>query len=130
MHTRVLLLSVAAVIALAPGCAPTSGGLPPPPATPEQNLGPSEPPVIWVAGTLDDVAPDSLRITEPAGSEVKLRRLAGTATAFYRVSGDAWQKLGSKENIATGQDVCVETLADGSTLLALRVFLGSGCGPI
>lgn len=86
--------------------------------------------MIWVAGTLDDVASDSLRITEPAGSEVKLRRLAGTATAFYRVSGDSWHKLGSKEKVDTGQDVCVETLADGSTLLALRVFLGSGCGPI
>jgi len=85
--------------------------------------------VIWIAGTLSDMSPDSLRVTEPAGSVVSLRRLTGTATSFFRVSGDSWRRIGPDEHVDTGQHVCVETLMDGSTLLALRVFLGSDCGP-
>jgi hypothetical protein len=120
---------VALLVVLGAGCATSNHGLPPPPATPQQNLGPSEPPVIWIAGTLSDVSPDSLRVTEPAGSVVKLRRLTGTATSFFQVSGGSWRRLGRKDPIDTGQHVCVETLMDGATLLALRVFLGSDCGP-
>jgi hypothetical protein len=127
---RAWTVGLALLVAL--GSAACSSGdrtLPPPPATPEQNLGPSEPPVIWIGGTLSDVAQGSIGVTEPAGSEVKLRRLTGAATSFFLVSGHSWRRLGPKERIHTGEPVCVETLMDGATLLALRVFLGSDCGP-
>jgi hypothetical protein len=124
-----VLVFAALVAGAAPACSGGgSRGLPPPPATPRQDLGPSEPPVIWIAGTLTRLAPDRLEVREPAGSVVSLRRLAASATRFFRVDGDRWRTVAASE-VRTGDDLCVETLMDGPRLLALRVFLGAGCGP-
>lgn len=114
------------------GGAPPSRGpgrFPPPPPTPTQRLGPNQPPVIWLGGTLTEVTPDHLEVLEGAGSVIRLRRLAGTATSFFRVSGRSWRRLAPQAQVPAGQEACVETLMDGRTFLALRVFLGAGCGP-
>jgi hypothetical protein len=105
------------------------GRFPPPPATPRQDLGPDQPPVIWLGGTLTEVSEARLVLRQPAGSLVTLRRLAGEATSFYRLSGSEWQRLAAEARIPAGRATCVETLLDRDTLLALRVFLGAGCGP-
>ena len=104
-------------------------GVPPVPSLATTDLGPSEPPLIWVGGALVSVSSKRLRIREPVGSTVTLKRLAGDATSFYRVLGGRWVVLSASERIATGQPACVQTLMDGTNLLALRVFLGASCGP-
>ena len=125
-----------AVIMLASACrsssppAPTGPShLPPIPPLPAQSLGPSQPPLIWVGGTLTAVTADRLEITEPFGSVVRLARLGNGATAFFEVQAGAWQRLAATTPVATGASVCAQTLMDGSNLLALRVFLGAECGP-
>ena len=105
------------------------GRFPPPPPTPAQNLGPNEPPVIWLGGTLVKVGLDHLELLEPAGSRVSLQRLAGSATSFFVLSGSSWKQLGSDTRTGPGQAACVETLMDRANLVAIRVFLGAGCGP-
>jgi hypothetical protein len=45
------------------------------------------------------------------------------------VSGSEWQRLAAEAQVPAGGAACVETLFDRDTLLALRVFLGAGCGP-
>jgi hypothetical protein len=123
----VALVLAASTLALLGACS-RAGGMPAPPATPEQNLGPGEPPVVWIAGTLTDLTRDRLELREPAGSVVRLKRLAASATRFFRVSGDAWKTVDAGQ-VRTGDPACVETLMDRSNLLALRVFLDAGCGP-
>lgn len=103
--------------------------VPPPPPTPHQSLGADQPPVIWIGGTIDDVTADALLVREDSGSEVSLERLARGATKFFRVSKGAWERLAPEVPIAAGQRACAETLMDGRTFLAIRVFLGAGCGP-
>jgi hypothetical protein len=85
--------------------------------------------VIYVGGTLTDIAPDHLELRETSGSVVRLRRLAGGATSFFSVSGGAWLELASQAQVSAGGEACVETLMDGTNLLAIRVFLGARCGP-
>jgi hypothetical protein len=85
--------------------------------------------VVWVEGTLTDVTDVHLVLRQPVGSVVTLRRLSGDATSFFRVSGSEWQRLAAEAGVPAGQVACVETLLDRETLLALRVFLGAGCGP-
>jgi len=106
-----------------------SDALPPIPTIPRESLGPGQPPLIWVGGTLSEVAADGLQVTEGVGSVVTLKRLARGATVFYRVSGAAWRPLAPVAKVSAGQLACVETLLDGANLLALRVFLGADCGP-
>lgn len=103
--------------------------LPPIPPLPTQSLGPSQPPLIWVGGTLTSVTADRLEITEPLGSVVRLARLGDGATAFFVVQAAAWHRLAATTPIDTGASVCAQTLMDGANLLALRVFLGAQCGP-
>ena len=102
---------------------------PPVPALPAQSLGPSQPPLIWVGGILTKVAADHLEITEPFGSVVRLARLGNGATAFFDIQSGSWHRLPDSTPIGAGVSVCAETLMDGTNLLALRVFLGAGCGP-
>jgi hypothetical protein len=85
--------------------------------------------VVWVGGTVSEVASDRIELTEPSGSVVALRRLAGGATSFYRVSAGRWRRLPAGSSIGGGSPACVETLMDGTNLLAVRVFLGANCGP-
>jgi hypothetical protein len=125
-----LLLSAALLSACTEGLSGGgSGRFPPPPATPRQDLGPDQPPVIWLGGTLTEVSEAQVVLRQPAGSVVALRRLAGDATSFFRFSGSEWQPVPAGAPVSAGQAACVETLLDRETLLALRVFVGAGCGP-
>jgi len=122
----ILFVATACSSGVAP---PRVSPVPPPPSTPRQRLGPSEPPVIWLGGVLATVRADHLELREGSGSLVRLQRLAGQATSFYRVAGSSWQRQADEAPVPAGIDACVETLLDGTTFVALRVFLGAGCGP-
>lgn len=87
------------------------------------------PPTVWVAGTLVRVGSGSILLREAAGPEVAMQRLAEGATAFYRIAGGSWQVLPRDAAVSAGTRACVQTLMAGGRLLALRVFLGAGCGP-
>jgi hypothetical protein len=103
--------------------------IPLPPTTPTQSLGADQPPVIWIGGILTTVEDDRVTIREGSGSSVSLVRLAEGATAFFAIAEDRWERLPAGASVANGQTVCVETLMGGSSLVAIRVFLGVGCGP-
>jgi hypothetical protein len=102
---------------------------PPVPSGPQQSGGPSQPPVVWIGGTLTEVDRDRVVVQEAFGAVVTLQQLGRGATAFFEVAGDAWARVSSPTSVEPGGPVCVETLLDGETLLALRVFLGASCGP-
>jgi hypothetical protein len=85
--------------------------------------------VIWVGGVLTDLSGDRLELREGSGSVVSLLRLAEGATTFFVVDGDRWRRLGPDEEVGPGQQTCVETLINGASFVAIRVFLGAGCGP-
>ena len=103
--------------------------VPPIPSTSGQSLGPNQPPIVWVGGTITDVKQGRLELREAFGSVVTLRRLGGEATTFYRISSGTWDRADPAAFAKVGTKACVETLMDGRTLLALRVFLGADCGP-
>jgi len=107
---------------------PASAPVPPVPAE-GANLGPGQPPIIWVGGTLEDVAENQIVVQEEPGAVVTLKRLAKGATAFYTASRTRWERLPDGSRFGSGGQVCVETALDGRNLLALRVFLGVACGP-
>lgn len=83
---------------------------------------------MWIGGKVTGLKVDRLELKEAFGSVVTLRLLGGNASAFFRVSGGAWLRAPRTEATA-GTKACVETLMNGRTLLALRVFLGADCGP-
>ena len=129
-------LTFALLVVLATACKELTGGgssqgpVPPPPPTANQNLGSDSPPVVWLGGTLDSIGPDRIVLRQSDGSEASLQRLAGAATKFLRVSGGEWKSYGPTAGDAEGQRACVETLMDGTNLVAIRVFVDVGCGPI
>lgn len=93
---------------------------------------PGGPPVVWVAGTLEELADSLLTIREGEGASIQLQRLAPGASRFLRVRNGQWRELSQEETgqIRAGERVCAEALLDGTTFVALRVFLGAaGCGP-
>jgi hypothetical protein len=107
--------------------APT--GIPPAPVQGIGSVAPGEPPRVWIAGTLTDVTDSRIQVREASGQDLSLQRLAAGTTAFYRIAGDGWAKLAPQAQVAAGQAACTEALLDGRNLLALRVFLGTECGP-
>jgi len=109
---------------------PSSSPGPLPPLPPEPTgAGPGQPAIVWVGGTLAGVSADGLMVREPLGAEVSIKRLGRGATAFYRASRDRWIRLPPGPTVGVGEPACVETALEGRTLLALRVFLGTACGP-
>lgn len=84
---------------------------------------------MWVGGEITALNADRLELKEAFGSVVTLRRLGGKATSFFHVVGETWQLADPLADAKVGTKACVETLMDGQTLLALRVFLGADCGP-
>jgi hypothetical protein len=92
---------------------------------------PGSPPLVWLDGTLEQLDQGSLTIREGQGPRVDLERAAAGGTRFFRLDDGRWAILpeDDAETVDAGEPVCVEALLDGRTLLALRVFLGAGCGP-
>jgi hypothetical protein len=93
---------------------------------------PGGPPVVWVSGTLESVAASRLTIREGEGQSIEVHRLTASASRFLRLKDGRWQELSEEEaaELRAGEHACVEALLDGTTFVALRVFLGaSGCGP-
>ena len=101
------------------------------PAVDRSDRAPGSPPLVWLGGTLEGVSQASVAVREGGGPRVELERAAAGATRFYELDGDRWATLAEEDTgaVEAGQEVCVEALLDGSNLLALRVFLGSTCGP-
>lgn len=134
-HLRLAVALLAFAVAL-PACTRTvvvrgesKSGLPPVPSEPPGTVGRSEPPLVWIGGTLTGLTFDRMEIREGLGQLVTIRRLGEGTTRFFQVQGGRWVQLGAGANIPSGGALCVETLNDGNTLLALRVFLGATCGP-
>lgn len=102
---------------------------PPPVASSEP--GPGDPPVVWLDGTLETITEGDLALRDGEGPRIPIERFAAGATAFLARDGDTWRELSEEEIAAVeaGTRACVETLLDGGTFLALRVFLVAGCGP-
>lgn len=102
-----------------------------PPEVSDSQPGPGDPPVVWLDGTLAEVTDSQLSVQEGRGPSISVERFAAGATRFLRLDEDRWLELTEAEAAAVqaGQLACVEALLDGRTFLALRVFLGAGCGP-
>ena len=82
-----------------------------------------------MSGTLTSVTAERVEVRGPTGSILDLLRIGAEGTAFFRASGGTWHRLAAEAPVRAGQEACVETVMDGESLLALRVFLGAGCGP-
>ncbi|HEX2030533.1 MAG TPA: hypothetical protein VHL78_03915 [Actinomycetota bacterium] len=92
---------------------------------------PGDPPVVWVDGTVESLTADRVVLRAGEGPPVPLNRLGGGATSFLRLDGGTWRETDPGDGgDVRGQPACVEAALDGRTLLALRVFLGSACGPV
>lgn len=107
----------------------SAGGAPPAPPTSLVSPRPGQPPTVWIAGTLSAVGPQRIEVREGSGPTVTVQRLAEGATGFFEVRGGAWALLPRAAAVPPGGAACVEALMAGPALLALRVFLGAGCGP-
>jgi len=131
-QTRAVVAAIAAIV-LAGACTnpPPAQGPPRVPPAPAEtaSAAPNEPPRVWIAGTLTDVTDSRIGVREPSGQDVSLQRLAAGTTSFYRVSDGAWARLAPEAQVSAGQTACAEALLSGTNLLALRVFLGTACGP-
>jgi hypothetical protein len=101
------------------------------PQVSDSQPGPGDPPVVWLDGTLAEVTDSQLSVQEGRGPSISVERFAAGATRFLRLDEDRWLELTEAEAAAVqaGQQACVEALLDGRNFLALRVFLGAGCGP-
>lgn len=116
-------------LALQGGPEITSGSVP---GVPQVKPQPGGPPVVWVSGSLEEIAGSFLILREGEGASIRLHRLAAGASRFLRVSKGRWRELSLEEadQIQVGERACAEALLDGTTFVALRVFLGAaGCGP-
>ncbi len=91
--------------------------------------GPGGPPVVWVAGSIERATATEV-VLRQGPARLALRRLAGGATEVFGREGGRWEARIGPGALPIGERVCVESLLDGSALVALRVFLGArGCGP-
>jgi hypothetical protein len=102
-----------------------------PPAVPQSAPGPGDPPVVWIDGTLEEVSESQIAMRDGEGPRVEIERLGQGATSFHALAGSEWTELTEDQvaDLDTGGSACVEALLDGQTFLAIRVFLGAGCGP-
>jgi RNase P/RNase MRP subunit p29 len=102
--------------------------VPPIPTVSPGTPGPSSPPVVWIGGQVTAITQRTVEVEESSGAVVLLQRLGAGATRFFRVSRGEWNAVEPGTG-PHGEPACAEVLMDGDTLLALRVFLGSTCGP-
>ncbi len=128
-----LLLGIGAAAALAvdrlllPEFLPTSAT----PGIERTERGPTDPPLVWIAGTLEEIGETQLTLRDGEAPPINVERFSGGATRFYALDGGVWRELELEEvdGVATGEDACIEALADGEAFLALRVFLDRICAP-
>jgi hypothetical protein len=106
-----------------------SSGAPAP--VPRSEPGPGDPPVVWLQGTLEAITEADLALREGQGPRIPIERFAAGATSFLLQDGGGWRELTETEieALEAGTRACVETLLDGGTFLALRVFVAADCGP-
>ena len=129
-----MLLGIGALAALAvdrwllPQVLPTSAG----PAIERTERGPTDPPLVWIGGSLQEIGETQLILRDGEGPPITVERFSGGATRFYQEDREDWRQLEDEEveSAATGADVCIEALADGEAFLALRVFLDRTCAPV
>ena len=97
----------------------------------EQNVpGPGDPPVVWLTGTLAEIGRDEMVLEQGDGPRLHLQRFAAGATRFHTMEGGVWRVLSRPEaDAAVGEAACIETLMDGDSLLAVRVYLDAACAP-
>lgn len=131
LHALLAAALILAAASCSPGRAPPGRTLP---TVPQNEPGPGDPPIVWIAGILEVLEQGHMAIREGSrgeGPRIRLERLAEGATDFYRLEGEGWRELSPEEVdlLEVGERACVETLLDGGTFLALRVFLDSSCGP-
>jgi len=129
-----MLLGIGAVAAVAvdrwllPQVLPTSTG----PAIERTERGPTDPPLVWIAGSLDEIGETQLILRDGEGPPIAVERFSGGATRFFEEEGGDWRQLEEEEvdGVTTGQEACIEALADGEAFLAIRVFLDRTCAPV
>jgi hypothetical protein len=92
---------------------------------------PGQPPVVWLSARLLSVSPARVAVVEPEGARITLHRLGPGATRVYVRDGRRWVEAPAEEIDAAraGAPLCAEALLDGGHYVALRLFLGSACGP-
>jgi hypothetical protein len=92
---------------------------------------PSDPPVVWLEGVVEELEPTSLMLREGQGPRIRIRRFEEGATDFLQLEAGTWRELAEPEvdGLSPGDQACIETLLDGRTFFALRVFVGARCGP-
>jgi len=87
--------------------------------------------VVWLDGDLDRIGESELLVRVSPDQRIRVERFAAGATRFLRLDDEVWVELTAGEiaAIPPGGRACLETLLDGRTFLAVRVFLSAGCGP-
>lgn len=92
---------------------------------------PGDPPIVWLEGLIEELETAEMTLREGEGPTITIRRFEEGATDFLRLTGGRWRQLRTSEvdGLPPGQQACVETLLDGRTFFALRVFVGARCGP-
>lgn len=127
----VLLLALALAGASGNACESSLPAVNAPPPVEQSEARPGDPPIVWIGGTLEEIDDRQLALRDGEGPRIEIARFAAGATTFLRLVEGEWSELSDDEVAALqiGDRVCVETLLDGESFLALRVFLDSPCGP-
>ncbi|MGH2740862.1 MAG: hypothetical protein ACRDH6_10335 [Actinomycetota bacterium] len=130
MRALLILIGIT-LVAAGVSCEQPLSSVNKPAAIEQSEARPGDPPIVWIGGTLEEINDRHLVLREGEGPRIEIGRFVAGATTFWRLTGGAWRELGEDEVAAlqVGEATCVETLLDGESFLALRVFLGSGCGP-
>jgi hypothetical protein len=103
----------------------------PRPSTGAPSVVPGQKPIVWVSGQAVAVSLSKLNVVEGGGSRAIVHRLSEGATRFFVLQAGRFEAMPEADALAvrSGTPLCVESLLDGKRLLALRVFVGSACGP-
>ncbi|MFL5796993.1 MAG: hypothetical protein ACJ77A_03550 [Actinomycetota bacterium] len=92
---------------------------------------PGQPPVVWISGQSADISASRLTVIGRGGSRAVVRRLSRGATKFFVLHEGRFERMAEDDAllVEAGTAMCVESLLDGRSLIALRVFVGAACGP-
>ena len=87
--------------------------------------------MVWISGQSANVSGSRLTVIGRGGARAVIHRLAGGATKFFVLHEGRFERMSEDDAllIEVGTPMCVESLLDGRSLLALRVFVGAACGP-